>query len=187
MISGIRYILQGLLIVFCQTVWADFEGEIRDWDERGWRGQVNDVAPISNPLYKELCGRCHFAYQAGLLPERSWRALLANLNDHFGESVKLEKQQYYLIDGYLSAAAADFAEQWISVELMETLGDEEVPLRITETPFFQERHAKLEARHVEDNSAVGSLSRCEVCHRQAAANSFNIHEVIIPGFGIWAE
>lgn len=185
--STTRYILTVLLIVLCQSVWADFEGEIRDWDKRGWRGQTNDIAPISNPLYKELCGRCHFAYHAGLLPERSWRALLANLKDHFGQSVILEKQQYNLIDGYLSAGAADFAEQWIPVELMETLADEEVPLRVTETPFLREHHAKLGAQHVEDNPAVGSLSRCEVCHRQAATNSFNIHEVIIPGFGIWAE
>ncbi len=36
-------------------------------------GKELDVAPVKNALYLEECGACHFAYQPGLLPSRSWK------------------------------------------------------------------------------------------------------------------
>jgi Dihaem cytochrome c len=40
------------------------------------------VEPASNPTYVNECGACHFTYLPGLLPARSWRALMARANDH---------------------------------------------------------------------------------------------------------
>ena len=33
-------------------------------------------------IYLDECGACHLAYPPGLLPEPSWRLLLAHLDDH---------------------------------------------------------------------------------------------------------
>ena len=37
------------------------------------------VAPVENPQYLEECGSCHFPYQPGLLPARSWTKVMAGL------------------------------------------------------------------------------------------------------------
>ncbi|HPQ24397.1 MAG TPA: cytochrome C, partial [Gammaproteobacteria bacterium] len=52
-------------------------------------GEAPGVAPVDNPLYLQECGSCHFAYQPGLLPARSWNNLMGGLENHFGENAEL--------------------------------------------------------------------------------------------------
>ena len=53
------------------------------------------VKAVSNSLYQEECGSCHFAYQPGLLPSRSWLKLMSNneLSSHFEEDIAFENQK----------------------------------------------------------------------------------------------
>ena len=51
-----------------------------------------DVAPVANAKYKEECGSCHFAYQPGLLPARSWEKIMGNLENHFNENAELDQE-----------------------------------------------------------------------------------------------
>ena len=50
------------------------------------------VAPVTDPTYRDTCGACHFAYQPGLLPCRSWEGILERLEEHFGDPVDLEPE-----------------------------------------------------------------------------------------------
>ena len=59
------------------------------------------VAATTSPLYLEECGSCHMAYPAGLLPVSSWRRIMANLDDHFGDNAELDAQTATQITDYL--------------------------------------------------------------------------------------
>jgi hypothetical protein len=53
---------------------------------------IFDVAPVKNALYLEECGACHFAYQPGLLPSRSWKKMLSQqeAKNHFEEDITFD-------------------------------------------------------------------------------------------------
>ena len=152
-----------------------------------WRQSRLDVAPVENTQYKEECGSCHFAYQPGLLPARSWQRLMTSLADHFGENAELEEADANKLTQYLVENAADKSDFKRSRGIDRSLNKNEVPLRITETRYFKRKHHELSARMVKDNDKVRSFSYCERCHPRAAEGSYNEHEVKIPGFRNWDD
>jgi len=116
------------------------------------------AAPARNDaetLYRQECGACHIAYPPRFLPAESWRALLAGLDDHFGEDATLDPQTAALIESYLVAHARTRpvrADRW-------------PPLRISELRWFRHEHG-------EEVSAAalrraGSWANCGACHRHA--------------------
>ena len=159
-----------------------------DHDEgERYNGSSLDVAPVTNPRYRDECGDCHMAYQPGFLPARSWQQIMANLDDHFGENAEVELPlQQQLVD-YLMSNAADHSDYKRSRAMMRSLSYDDIPLRISETRYFLRKHDELPARVVQQNPEVKSYSRCEVCHTQADTGSYNEHQVRIPGFGKWED
>ena len=162
-----------------------------DDDDHGWGGWFKqsklDVAPVASPLYREECGSCHFAFQPGLLPEKSWRKMMAGLEDHFGDNAELDAETQKILLDYLVINSADKSNYKRSKRIVGSLKSGEVPLRITDTVYFIRKHDELPARYVTDNKEVGSYSKCEACHTRAEAGSFNEHEVTIPGVGRWED
>jgi hypothetical protein len=146
-----------------------------------------DVAPVANSLYAKECGSCHFAYQPGLLPARSWRRLMGNLADHFGESAELAAEDTSAITDYLVANAADQSDYRRSRRIMGSLSDREVPVRISLVPYVADHHEELPVNAVKGNPKVRSLSHCAACHTRAAQGSYSEHEVAIPGYGRWED
>ena len=69
-----------------------------------WEASRNTpgVEPVTNVDYQNECGACHFAYQPGLLPARSWQALMTGLDQHFTEAKMLTR-----IDTYLAMVGPD--------------------------------------------------------------------------------
>jgi hypothetical protein len=161
-----------------------------DDDERGfgWFKQSKlDVAPVANADYRTECGSCHFAYQPGLLPEASWRKMMAGLEDHFGDNAELSAEVNKSILDYLVANSADKSDYKRSSRIVGSLKEGEVPLRISDTVYFKRKHNEIPARYVADNKDVGSYSKCAACHTRAEAGSYNEHEVEIPGVGRWED
>ncbi len=64
---------------------------------RGDDHYESSLKQVDNSTYKEACGACHFVYQPELLPSGSWVKILANLEDHFGETIALQRYLEYLI------------------------------------------------------------------------------------------
>ncbi len=164
-------------------------------DEKGgflsrWFGEQKHevgVAPVKNPQYLEECGGCHFPYQPGLLPARSWTKMMGGLEDHFGENAELPMEDASTIEAYLVKNAADHSSYKRSRKIMKYMQPGETPLRISKTAYFIKEHDELSRRMVEDNPQVGSFSKCESCHTQAATGSFEEREINIPGFGRWED
>ncbi len=146
-----------------------------------------DVAPVTNPQYSSECGSCHMAYPPGLLPARSWKKLMATLDNHFDENAELDNETQQQLSRYLIDNAADHSSYKRSRAIMRSLIPLEIPLRISKTRYFQRKHDELPRRVVEANPQVKSFSRCEVCHIDAEKGSYNEYQVNIPGYGQWND
>ncbi|ATX82184.1 Dihem cytochrome c [Mariprofundus ferrinatatus] len=161
-----------------------------DWwgdKDRGYGERSATVAAVMNKTYETECGACHFAYQPGFLPVRSWVKMMGNLEDHFGDNATLDAVTSKEILDYLSNNAADRKNQRFSRSILRSIPQETTPLRITETRFFTGEHHELPKRLVRDNPKVRSFSNCQSCHTQAAKGDFNEHRVVVPGFGRWDD
>lgn len=148
----------------------------------GWRGV--GVAPVDNKQYQEECGSCHFAYQPGLLPTKSWEKLLTaeGLHDHFGEVADLDKDTLQVLRDYVMANAADKSMHKIAKKITIATEDSEAPLRITEVRYIKRKHNDIPAKMVKDNKDVKSLSYCNACHTKAEKGIFKEDTVSIPNY-----
>ncbi|MDH3354060.1 MAG: diheme cytochrome c [Chromatiales bacterium] len=143
------------------------------------------VTPVNNQPYIDECGSCHFAFQPGLLPARSWKKLMGGLDDHFGENAEFDSADAQKILNYLVAGAADTSSAHRSQSINNSIPRNSAPLRISETRYFLRKHDEIPPRYVTGNPKVGSFSNCEKCHTEAAKGSFSEHGVHIPGVGRW--
>jgi hypothetical protein len=135
-----------------------------------------DFEPGSDPTYKIACGGCHFLYPPGLLPSSSWKKILDQLPNHFGEQVPLDSQSRESISKYLQEKGADHSSSKKSGKIMDSLNGN-TTLRITEIPIFQKAHQGIKSE-VLNRKAIGSLSNCTTCHKKAEQGFYN--EVEIP-------
>jgi hypothetical protein len=148
-------------------------------------GRGPDVKPMTNPLYKAECGSCHFAYQAGFLPARSWKKLMGGLADHFGDNAELVEADRLAIENYLVANAADKVNERRSRKFMRSIGNT-TPLRITEVRYFRNEHDEVPQRVIK-HEQIGSLSNCMACHTRADTGSYAERDIRIPGVGRWED
>ncbi len=174
-------LLVGGALLPLQSLLADDEG----WFSFGSRR--TDVAPVNNELYAKECGACHFAYQPGLLPARSWKKLMSGLDDHFGENAELDAEELRQITAYLVENAADRSDYKRSRKMARSIPPDATPLRITEVPYFKREHREIPRRMVSENPKVGSLANCDACHSRVKLGSFEEDEINIPGYGRWED
>lgn len=174
------------LLLIAATATAFIGLAAADDDRRPWRRSA-DVAPASDPAYLRECGECHLAYPPGLLPARSWQAIMDGLEDHFGDNAGLDAATQRQLLDYLTQNSADHADYPLSRKIARQLAAGDAPLRISELPFFRREHDELTPAMVVDNPEVGSFSRCAACHRQAGQGSFREREIDIPGHGRWDD
>ena len=143
-------------------------------------GKAPGVAPVKNQSYIDECGGCHFAYQPGLLPARSWEKLFSSLDDHFGENAELDADTSKSLSEYAMTNAADHSKFKRSVKIMRSLRDSDTPLRVTKTPYIISKHDELSASDITGNPKVKSLSNCQACHARPETGSFSEDDVRIP-------
>lgn len=149
------------------------------------------TAYLSNPqyaLYKAECGGgCHMAYPPTMLPAASWRAMMGNLEDHFGDNAELDVATAKQIAGYLDRYAAGKGRGEYGERSWRATQGRTPPLRITQTDCFMGQHHEIPDKMVTGNPEVGSFSRCETCHRGADQGDFDEHGVRLPGYGCWDD
>ena len=147
--------------------------------------RMKEVAPITDKLYQEECGDCHFAYQPGWLPEASWRKLLdaKALENHFEENAELNDSTRIRILEILVNASADKSRYKRSKKIMSSLMNGEVPIRISETPFIKSKHHEVSEDVISKTGKIKSLSNCDKCHQKAKESSFDDDTVYVPGYG----
>ena len=111
--------------------------------------------------FREECGACHIPYPARFLPKTSWKAIMANLSDHFGEDASLAEDTAAKIRQYLLSHAA----RW------KVRKGAKAPLRISKLRWFVREHRhEVSPRRLKK---AGSWSNCAACHRGAARGYFD--------------
>lgn len=178
-------LLINILTLFMLTTNAHADDAFLSWLFNYER--MKEVAPVTDKVYKEECGSCHFAFQPGLLPEASWRKLMeANaLADHFKQNAELDESARKHILDLLVANSAEKSYFKRSRKIMASLDEGMAPLRITETPYIEEKHEEVEEKIDIKKSKVKSFANCDKCHQKANDGIFDDDTVMIPDYGYW--
>jgi len=161
-----KRILVIVALLVASPVWAD--------------GSENLAPAATNLKWKTECSACHMAYPPSLLPERSWRKMMAGLERHFGQDASLDAVTAKEITSYLVNNSADRVANKRASKVMRPLGSNETPLRISETAWFVRKHDEVSAQTWK-RTKVGSAANCTACHPGAERGDYSEHQVRIPG------
>jgi hypothetical protein len=144
------------------------------------RYEKGGFAPASDATYRNECGSCHFAYLPGMLPARSWKAVVEGSANHFGESLSLPAATAQAIERYLVEHAADRSDYRGSKLMLSRLADDATPVRITALPLMRLRHVVIRKLQ-SDGRVEAKLANCDSCHEKAATGSFAYSQIVVPG------
>lgn len=153
-----------------------------------WRwGQKRGVAPATDKLYIKECGSCHFAYQPGLLPERSWIKMMSGLEEHFGTDATLEPEDNKHILKYLLVNSAEkFTNYKRSKKINNSISRNQTPIAITKTAYIIRKHDEIPTRLIKQKE-VSSLANCKSCHTTADKGIYSERDIKIPNYGRWDD
>lgn len=165
---------------------------VAEEDFLGWLlnfQRQKNVKPVTDKLYQDECSECHFAYQPGLLPAKSWEALLnaVALRKHFGVNAELDNDTLKKIHDYAVDNAADKSWHKRSRKIALATAEGATPLRITELRYISRKHHNIPEKMIKGNKGVKSLSFCDKCHTQSAQGIYDTDTVSIPNYPDWDQ
>jgi len=131
------------------------------------------------PIYKKECGSCHMAFPPNALPEKSWKIMMAGLQDHFGDDASIEESSRKGIEDYLVKNSAEKSLEEASIKFIRSIGKENPPLRITEIRYWKEKHKSV-PQDVYRRETIKSKINCVACHKWSEYGSFEDTDIKIP-------
>jgi mono/diheme cytochrome c family protein len=141
--------------------------------------EANFPMPYGKTYFAE-CGSCHTAYAPGLLPARSWRKMMGELGQHFGEDASLQEPERLAILKELEDMAADGAYADMRMRRIAAgIAPEAAPQRIVDTEFFKYMHDEVPSSFWR-RKEIGSSSNCIACHTHANEGQYREWELRIP-------
>jgi len=166
---------------------ADDDGYSKNYKNKNSKYQVS---PVKNSLYKEECASCHFGYQAGLLPKRSWEKLMEpkELENHFGDDASVDEKTRLTLLSYLTKNAADSKgnRSRLSKKLDSKISRYSTPIAISETRYFKREHDEIPRRLIVQED-VKSIANCVACHTTAQKGYYGERDIKIPNYGRWDD
>ena len=128
---------------------------------------------MADPVAAKECSACHVAYPPYLLPQRSWKALMNGLSDHFGEDAWLPEETRKHIEDYLMSTAGDAGDNMFAKMFMRKIPKDSTPLRISDLKSFKGDHNGVTGRFPDLWEKAGrSWAQCDACHARAAEGKF---------------
>lgn len=134
---------------------------------------IHAIAP--DATWKEECSSCHMAFPPSLLPAASWKGIMANLSDHFGEDASLDANKVNAITDFLVANAAETQDSLPANRLRRL--DPARPLEITATPFWKRMHGEIPDA-VFTQKSIGARQNCAACHGDAETTAMFAPQMI---------
>jgi len=178
-------LLPVLMVGFSINVFGDDdEGEEHEGRRREGKVEILNRKSIYKPVvlnakFKAECTSCHMAYLPGLLPSRSWEKMMNTLDNHFGEDASLDDKTKKEILDFLVLNSSDKAYSRRGTKILATISSKDVPLRISETEYFNRKHDEISPA-VFKRKSVGSKANCLACHKGAESGNFEEDDVVIP-------
>ncbi len=133
---------------------------------RAQAGGSHYYPPVADPVVKEECGSCHLAFAPAMLPASSWRRMMGDLKNHFGDDATVDPAVAARITEYLVNNAADTGGRRYSGKLMRGVTAANAPLRITELPKWVSEHREVPAWEWKHKD-VRTKANCSACHVDA--------------------
>jgi len=121
-----------------------------------------DYAKENSAFYKE-CISCHTLFPPFLLPQKSWVSMMDTLENHFGDDASLDAKTTESIKEFLVKNSAESSTKESSLRILASLEKEKTYLAITETPFWKNRHKKID-KAIFSQKEIGKPSNCKACH-----------------------
>jgi len=134
-----------------------------------------DYAKENSAFYKE-CISCHTLYPPFLLPSKSWVSMMDTLQNHFGDDASLDAATTESIKAYLVKNSAETSTKDASLRILASLENDKTYLAITETPFWKNRHKKID-KAVYAQSDIGKPSNCKACHANIENGLLNNRDI----------
>ncbi|MBK9083613.1 MAG: cytochrome b/b6 domain-containing protein [Rhizobiales bacterium] len=134
------------------------------------------TAPL-DASYARECGACHAAPSPAIASSKTWRRVMAGLDDHYGDNASLDADTARALSQYLDANAA---ERW-DTQVSRRVGAASVgeDLRVTRTRAWTRLHEDI-APATFAAKPVGGAINCAACHRDAATGRFSVFAIDIP-------
>ena len=148
------------------------------WASAGERNESKTLPKVTNATYAASCGTCHFAYQPGLLPARSWLKITNVPGSHAGGDLSVDTKAKVEIESYLIQNSAEKIQSRKSRKIIDSIG-ESVPTRISEVPYIKEKHRKIK-QEVFLRKTIKSRGNCIACHKTAESGDYDDDNVTIP-------
>jgi len=127
-------------------------------------------------VYAGECGDCHHAYHPSLRSETTWRAIMAGLDDHYGEDASVDATSAKVIEAFLTSNAAGTFD----TQVAQRIGRFATPdFRITRTRYWKHRHHDIPAA-VYRHKKIGSRVNCKGCHGDADSGLYANSEIHFP-------
>ncbi len=114
--------------------------------------------------FTKECSDCHTLYPPYLLPKKSWRLMMGNLENHFGEDASLDKATNHSILAFLEKNSAETSTQESAFKIGKELKKNSKILAITKTNFWKNIHKNVD-KNLFSSDAVKNRSNCKACHQ----------------------
>jgi len=169
--------MKNIILVFglIAALWTSADAD--DQKEKG--NKHKGITPVTNELYKKSCGSCHFAYQPGLLPKRSWTKIIDTKGAHTGGDLTLDKATKEKIRAYLGQESADTSSSERSRKIVSSIPGNSTPVRVVDVPYIQKKHHEIN-KDIFKRPSIGSAGNCKACHKSAEQGIYEDDDVDIP-------
>lgn len=137
------------------------------------------IPATAPPAFQAECGACHLAFPPALLDAPGWRAVMGQLDQHYGDNASLDEPTRRAIQDFLVRHAGGD-----KVRAPATRSGE--PPRLTATPWFNRKHHEVPAADWRD-AKVNGPANCGACHTRATDGSYREREIVMPNGRPWEE
>jgi len=142
------------------------------------KNQTETLPLVENKVYIDNCGTCHFVYQPGLLPYKSWEKIIDTPGGHAGGELSISSSVKNEIKKYILGNSAEKSTWEKSGKIADSITDS-LPVRISEIPYIKRKHWGVRDK-IFKREAIGSRGNCIACHRSAAKGVYDEDDVVIP-------
>ncbi len=157
-----------------------FYGYITETAERPFLAFEEEPLP-DNDTWRTECSDCHLAFHPVLLPARSWKRMMDEQNEHFGEELYLDDETVAEITDFLVTNAADTGLNEVAHKIFADVPPDQSPQRITETGYWKSKHSK---HHIDErywkSEQVKNKINCSACHLDAKQGWFEDSNMELP-------